>query len=100
MFAAAGLSVTLVPLIGVTEIIFAAITLVFWRWRQWFLWNALLMLAALIAVAFASPGYLVAAFNPVTLNVAMILLSLTGYVASSELPTASRCLRQPSRKEP
>lgn len=100
MLAATGLSASLLPLIGVTEIIFAAITFVCWRWRQWFLWNALLMLAALIAVAFASPGYLVAAFNPVTLNIAMILLSLTGYVASSELPTASRCLRQPPRKEP
>ncbi|HKV95818.1 MAG TPA: DoxX-like family protein [Candidatus Angelobacter sp.] len=100
MLAAAGLSVTLLPLLGVAEIIFATITLVFWRWRQWFLWNALLMLAALIAVAFASPSYLVAAFNPVTLNVATILLSLVGYIASAELPTASRCQRQPPREEP
>ena len=95
MVAAAGLSMVFVPFIGVVEAVFALITLVFWRWRGLFLWNMFLMTAALAAVVFTGPHYLVAAFNPVTLNVAMILLSLTGYIASSELPTASRCLRQP-----
>lgn len=98
MAAAAGLSVALLPFIGVLEVIFAVATIAFWRWRQLFIWNALLMGGALIAVALATPRYLVAAFNPVTLNVAMILLSLIGYVASSELPSASRCLRKPPRE--
>lgn len=94
MIAAAGLSVALLPWIGVAELAFAGITIVFWRWRPVFLLNALAMCGALVAVALHSSRYLVAAFNPVTLNVAMILLSLIGYFASSELPTASRCLRK------
>lgn len=98
LMSGAGLSVAWLPFLGVLETIFAVATLVFWRWRGLFLWNVLLMLAALAAVIFAGPRYLVAAFNPVTLNIAVILLSLIGYVASSELPTASRCLRQPLRE--
>ncbi len=98
MMAAAGLSVALLPFIGVLEVIFAVATISLWRWRQLFIWNALLMVGALIAVALATPRYLVAAFNPVTLNLAMILISLMGYVASAELPSASRCLRKPPRE--
>lgn len=100
MIAAAGLPLTFVTFSGILESIFAVAALAFWRWRGLFLWNMLFMVAALAAVAFASPRYLVAAFNPVTLNVAMILLSLIGYVASSELPSASRCLRQTPKEKP
>ena len=56
--------------------------------------NALLMVGALIAVCLNSPSYLRAAFNPVTLNVEMLALSAAGYLASAELPSASRCLRR------
>jgi hypothetical protein len=52
------------------------------------------MTVALVAVAIQSPSYLVAAFNPVTLNLGMILLSIAGYLSATELPSASRCLRQ------
>src|SRR5262249_37351374 len=98
MVAATGISLALVPLIGVLETVFAVAMLVFWRWRQLFLWNVLLMAGALIAVALASPRFLVAAFTPVTLNAAVILLSIVGYIASSEIPTASHCLRQPPKE--
>jgi hypothetical protein len=93
MTAATGLPVGLVPAIGVIELVFAAVTLLLWRWRSLFLWNILLMIGALMAVALQSPSYLVAAFNPVTLNVGMILLSMAGYISAAELPSASRCLR-------
>ena len=56
--------------------------------------NALLMLAALLAVAFKSPDYLWAAFNPVTLNLAVIALCFVGWIASRSLPTARHCLRR------
>jgi len=93
MTAAAGIPLRLLPAIGALEVSFAAATLFFWRWRTLFLWNVLAMAGALIAVAAQSPSYLVAAFNPVTLNVGMIVLSMTGYVSAAGLPTASRCLR-------
>ena len=94
MLAAAGLPVALVPAIGVLELTFAAVTLAAWRWRPLFVWNALAMAAALMGVALRSPSYLAAAFNPVTLNAGMVLLSVAGYLAAAELPSASRCLRR------
>jgi len=54
------------------------------------------MIAALATVALSSPGYLVTAFNPVTLNVSTLLLSLIGHFAAGDLPSASRCLRKPA----
>jgi hypothetical protein len=96
MTGAAGISSGMVPAIGAVEIIFGMLTLALWRWRPFFVINALLMLVALVSVALNSPSYLFAAFNPVTLNVAMIVLSALGYLSGNELPTAARCLRRPA----
>lgn len=98
MMAATGLSpdVTLlaVRLFGLVEIVFAAFLLLTWRRRRVLLLNIPLMIFAAMGVAFSSPGYLVAAFNPVTLNIAVIVLALIGYLSSAHLPSASRCLRK------
>jgi hypothetical protein len=100
MMTAAGLPVALLPLIGGVELAFAAATIALWRWKTLFLFNALFMAAALAIVAMKSPSYLVAAFNPVTLNTAMILLSFVGYLAAIDLPSSSRCLRSaPQEKQ-
>ncbi len=98
MTAATHLPVEWVPVIGAIEVAFAALTFLTWRWRPFFLLNILAMVGALATVAVASPAYLVAAFNPVTLNGAMIVLSIIGYLASAELPSASRCLRRPAKE--
>jgi hypothetical protein len=95
MIAAAGLPRAVLPILGILELLAAACTLWTWRWRPFFLCNALVMIAALLTVAHSSPSYLAAAFNPVTLNVAMILLSAVGRLASVELPSADRCRRMP-----
>lgn len=94
MIAGAGLPLSLLPVIGVLELLFSIATLGFWRWRTFFLLNVLVMTVALMAVALQSPSYLTAAFNPVTLNVGMVLLSIAGYLSAGELPSASRCLRR------
>lgn len=96
MMGAAGLPVSSLFFIGIFELGLAAATLALWRRRGFFLLNVLAMVAALAAVAWSSPSYLVTAFNPVTLNTAMILLSFTGYLAAVDLPSASRCLRKPA----
>ena len=96
MMGAAGLPVSSLFFIGIFELGLAAATLALWRRRGFFLLNVLAMVAALAAVAWSSPSYLVTAFNPVTLNTAMILLSFTGYLAAVDLPSASRCLRKPT----
>jgi hypothetical protein len=98
MLAAAHLSPGVLNAIGWIEVGLAALALYAWRWRAFFLWNTLAMVAALVTVAVSSPSYVVAAFNPVTLNVAVIVLSLIGYIAAAQLPSASRCLRQPAKE--
>ncbi len=95
MTRAAGLSIEMVPVIGVVEVVFGVLALLLWRWRPFFVINAVLMLGALLSVALQSPSYLFAAFNPVTLNIAMIMLSALGYLSASELPSAAHCLRRP-----
>jgi len=97
MIAASHLPTSLVPLVGLVEIAIAVVAITSWRRRSFFSFNivAMALALALANVAITSPLYLVGAFNPVTLNLAMIALSVIGYIAASEIPTASRCLRQP-----
>jgi hypothetical protein len=98
MIAAAGLPSRLLPAIGALEVVFAVVTLLSWQWRSLFLVNILAMVAALAAIGLQSPSYLVAAFNPVTLNVGMVLLSMVGYFSAAELPSASQCLRHAPKR--
>jgi hypothetical protein len=85
---------------GLIEIAIATCAILSWQSRSFFLLNILAMAAAFANVAMMSPSYLTAAFNPVTLNLAMIALSLVGYIAAAEIPSASRCLRKPARESP
>jgi DoxX-like family len=85
---------------GLIEIAIAAFAILSWRKRSFFVFNILAMAAALANVALMSPSYLVAPFNPVTLNLAMIGLSVVGYIAAAEIPSASSCLRHPSKESP
>lgn len=98
MMAAAHLSARLVPVVGVIEMVIAACAILSWRSRLFFAFNILAMVIALADVAVMSPSYLAAAFNPVTLNLAMIALSLVGFLAAAEIPSASRCLREPPQE--
>jgi hypothetical protein len=100
MMASAHMPVSLIPVIGLVEIGIGACAILSWRSRWFFLLNILAMAAALADVAITSPSYLVAAFNPVTLNLAVIALSLIGYIAATEMPSATRCLRQPPKETP
>jgi hypothetical protein len=93
MLAQAGLSVGLLPWVGGLEILIGLLLLAAWNRRTMFLANAALMVFATIAVAICSPAYIKNAFNPVTLNLSMIALSVVGWIASSKLPSAGVCLR-------
>jgi hypothetical protein len=55
----------------------------------------LLMVVAFFSVVVASPQYVGAAFNPFTLNLAMIVLAAIGYLAQVDIPSAGCTLRQP-----
>ncbi len=101
MMKEAGVPVATVPLAvraaGVAEVAIAVAVIVSWRDRRAFVWNALAMSAALLAVAVRSPQYLRAAFNPVTLNGATVALSAAGYLAAGSSPFAGRCRRSPTK---
>jgi len=95
----AGASSTAAPvalqIVGWSEVSLGVLMLVAWRARRLFFVNIGLLLLALFGVGLNSPGYLAAAFNPVTLNGLMIALSVIGLLVSTELPSARNCLRKP-----
>jgi uncharacterized membrane protein YphA (DoxX/SURF4 family) len=97
MLAQAGLPLHLLPWIGLLEIIFGLAVLATWKRRSVFPANILFMLIATVVVATRSPAYLSAAFNPVTLNLAAIALSIIGWIAAKYVPSARHCLRKPPR---
>lgn len=100
MLAQAGVALRFLPWIGGLEILIGLFILYAWHWRAAFGANIVLMIAALIAVAINSPSYLKNAFNPVSLNLAVIALSIVGWIASRCLPSSRRCLRTAPRNQP
>lgn len=93
MLLQAGLSSDVLPWIGAGEILIGALMLFAWRVRGAFLVNVMAMVIATAIVAAKSPDYLGAAFNPVTLNMGVFALAITGWLSSKSLPSARRCLR-------
>ncbi|MEO8098713.1 MAG: DoxX-like family protein [Acidobacteriota bacterium] len=93
MLVQAGLSVSFLPWIGAAEILIGVLVLCAWRTRAIFIANALAMVLASVVVVARSPYYLTAAFNPVTLNLGVFALAITGWLASKTLPSALNCLR-------
>jgi uncharacterized membrane protein YphA (DoxX/SURF4 family) len=99
MLAQAGVALKFLPWIGGLEILFGLLILYAWHWRAVFAANIGLMVVALIAVAINSPVYLRAAFNPVSLNLAVIALSIAGWITSRRLPSSRMCLRSAPREQ-
>jgi hypothetical protein len=94
MLSQAGLSESSLPWIGLAEVGFGLLMLAGTRWRWLFGLNIAIMLVALAGVAARSPQYLHAAFNPVTLNLCVIALSVIGLWVSSRVPSARNCMRK------
>lgn len=99
MLAQAGVPLAFLPWIGSLEILFGMLFLFRWDWRWLFPANIAFMVIATVSVSIESPAFLTAAFNPVTLNLAMIALSLIGYVASAQLASSRRCRRSASKEQ-
>jgi len=85
--------------LGVVELLFAVCLLAFWRSRWPALFTIVFALMATLGVAYGSPHYLGAAFNPVSLNLAIACLALIDLISLAEMPTASNCLRAPPSDE-
>jgi len=86
--------------VGVGEICFGLLFAFAGRsWRKaLYLWN-MILLVALGLGALAEPSVLVDPFNPVTLNLGMMALSVCGMLSLPDLPNASACLRKPEKVE-
>jgi uncharacterized membrane protein YphA (DoxX/SURF4 family) len=87
------------PALGVAEIAMGILVLTTWNRRIALIATALFMVLATIGVAVRSSQFLPAAFNPITLNVAVLALCIVGLIASRSLPTAGRCLRKDPRSQ-
>ena len=84
----------LVFMAGLIEVCVGVLVLIRWQDRN-LLWSTIaLMILAVVGVAIKSPGYLVAAFNPVTLNLCVMALSVIALVLSPYLATAKTCRRK------
>lgn len=94
----ASIAPMLSSLAGVAEILFGLLLLI-WPSR-WLHFLAIAgMVIAVVGVAITAPGYLGAAFNPVTLNFAVIVLAVIGLLTGDAVPSATRCLRRRPSKE-
>jgi hypothetical protein len=98
MLTQAGIPLQSLPWIGGAEIAIGLCVILAWRWRGMFAANIALMVIAVVSVAVNSPIYLKAAFNPVTLNLAVIALSIVGWIASKSIPSSQMCLRKAPRE--
>ena len=72
---AESLSMVLI-IFGLSELLFAVALIIFWRHRWPLLLCLGLMCLATLGVAVKSPRYIAAAFNPITLNIAVSCLTL------------------------
>lgn len=89
--------ITALTIAGWAEILVALLLVLLWR-HTWPLWLTFsLMAMGIVLVAICAPAYLGAAFNPVTLNLAIAALSVICLIVGRELPTAARCRRQPKQ---
>jgi hypothetical protein len=103
LMTAGGIPDSLIPTaltaLGIAEIGFGLLLLIFWRFHLPFLFAMAGMVLALVPILFTAPGYLGAAFNPVTLNVAVFALAAIGWFSRYLLPSAANCLRKRPQKE-
>lgn len=85
---------------GAAELAVALLLLWYWRSRWPSLAVLMLMLAATVGVSVASPRYLAAAFNPLSLNLSVAVLSVLDLVNFADTPSAARCRRSARADKP
>jgi hypothetical protein len=79
---------TAMIVLGLAELLFAAGLLVYWRRKEPVIIALVMMFIATIGVALTSPRYLVAAFNPVSLNLAIMCLATIDLLVLDDVPSA------------
>ena len=75
----------LLKILGAIEIIFGIVLLIFWNSRWPFVISAAVLALLLADVAVVAPEYLLATFNPISLNISVISLSIIGFVTTKQV---------------
>ena len=73
---------------GVSEILFSAVIVLFWKQRWPLVLTVVGMIALLIYSMVATPALAMGAFNPVTTNLCVLVLSLVALKQWETLPEA------------
>ncbi|CAM3247291.1 DoxX-like family protein [Filibacter tadaridae] len=89
-----GQSATAVLTIGIAEGLFGLLWLFYRRKRHLFALQLIVFPLLLIVALIADPTTAVHPFNPVTFNCSLIVLSVIGWFASKDFPTATSCKRK------
>jgi hypothetical protein len=84
--------------LGVSELLFATALLVRWRQRWPAVLSGLSVAVATTVVAFRSPRFFQAAFNPLSLNLAVAALAIVDWMVLPNLPSGARCRRRPQEQ--
>lgn len=90
----ANLAPSVAGAIGVSEVAVAVALLLAWhrRWPAWLILFAMMVATAVVGVG--SPRFFAAAFNPVTLNLAVAALAAIDLLVLDHVPSAARCRRR------
>jgi DoxX-like protein len=81
--------------LGVSELFFAAALIVWWRQRWPTVLSGWSVAVATAVVALYSPRFFQAAFNPLSLNLAVAALATVDWMVLPGIPSGARCLRRP-----
>lgn len=87
----------IIKMVGFLEIVFGVIWLLPFRKQKLFFLHTFIILILTAAAGFTNIASFMQPFNPITLNIILIGLSIIGYLNSNNLPQAKNCKR--SRKE-
>ncbi|MGK8833038.1 DoxX-like family protein [Bacillus paranthracis] len=89
-----GNSIAILKVIGMLEIIFGIIWLFPVPKQKLFILHIFMLIALTIVSGFTNIASFTKPFNPITLNLLLIGLSIVGYINSFDLPSAKNCKRK------
>ncbi|MDA1753332.1 DoxX-like family protein [Bacillus cereus] len=91
---ATGNSIAILKVIGMLEIIFGIIWLFPVPKQKLFILHIFMLIALTIVAGFTNIISFIEPFNPITLNVLLMGVSIVGYMNSFDLPSAKNCKRK------
>ncbi|SES18504.1 DoxX-like family protein [Psychrobacillus sp. OK032] len=84
---------SLVTTIGMVEIIFGFIWLLYHHKKRLLTIQLILFPLLTLSAIIAEPAIVSHPFNPITFNIVLFVLSIIGYIMSSDIPSAKSCKR-------